>query len=305
MKIAVVGHLCCDLIKQPDGNESKSYGGIFYSVGATANLLGPSDLVQPVFGVGKSDYDDVIALLEKFGNVDTSTVYRMNGPTNQVTLTYETPGNRVECSRHISEPIPLKKIQSTLSADMILINMISGFDISLETLDEIRMEIREDRIPVYLDIHCLVCGLNPDFTRYYRPLDAWRRWLFMLHGVQMNEKEAGSVTDEIADEVVLARQILALNTKVLNITRGSRGSTVFVDEHKQVKRYDVPAIDPEKAVDTTGCGDVYAAAYCVGYLRSKDIRQAAQFASEAASYNARFPGANGIASLSELRSTLK
>jgi len=83
-----MGHLCFDLIKHSDGNESSSYGGIFYSVGALANLLSPNDLVVPVFGVGKSDYDSVIALLDKYGNVDTSAIYRMNGPTNQVTLTY-------------------------------------------------------------------------------------------------------------------------------------------------------------------------------------------------------------------------
>jgi sugar/nucleoside kinase (ribokinase family) len=304
MKIAVVGHLCLDLIKRSDGNESKSYGGIFYSVGALANLLGPDDVVLPVFGVGKADYDSVISLLEKWGKVDTSGIYRMNGPTNQVTLSYEPSGQRIECSRHISEPIPLKKIEPALSADMILINMISGFDITLETLDEIRMEVREERIPIYIDIHCLVCGVNPDYTRFYRPLDMWRRWFFMLHGVQMNEKEVLSVTNEITDEIVLARQILALNTKVLHITRGSRGSTIFIDEHKQVRRYDMPAVDPEKAVDPTGCGDVYAAAYCVEYIKSKDIHKATQFANTAASYNARFPGANGIESLSELSSRL-
>jgi sugar/nucleoside kinase (ribokinase family) len=304
VKIAVLGHLCYDLIKHPDGNESRSYGGIFYSVGALANLLGPNDLVVPVFGAGKSDYDDVIELLNKYGNVDTSEIYRMNGPTNQVTLTYGTSGDRIECSKYISEPIPMKKIRPVLSVDMVLINMISGFDISLETLDEIRMEVREDRTPIYLDIHCLVCGVNPDFTRFYRPLDMWRRWLFMLHGVQMNEKESASMTNEVTDETVLARQVLALNTKVLHITRGSRGSTIFVDEHKQVKRFDILGVDPEKAVDSTGCGDVYAAAYCVWFLRSKEIQEAAQFANLAASYNARVPGAIGIDSLSELRSTL-
>jgi sugar/nucleoside kinase (ribokinase family) len=304
VKIAVMGHLCFDLIKHSDGNESSSYGGIFYSVGALANLLSPNDLVVPVFGVGKSDYDSVIALLDKYGNVDTSAIYRMNGPTNQVTLTYGASGNRIECSRYISESIPIKKIQPALSADMILINMISGFDITLEVLDEIRMEVREEQTPIYLDIHCLVCGVNPDYTRFYRPLDMWRRWLFMLHGVQMNENEAMSLADEVRDETVLTRQVLALNTKVLHVTRGSRGSTIFVNEHKQVKRYDIPAVEPEKVVDATGCGDVYAAAYCVEYLRSKEIHKAAKFANEAASFNARFPGANGIDSLSELRSTL-
>jgi sugar/nucleoside kinase (ribokinase family) len=302
VKIAVVGHLCLDIIRHSDGKETKSYGGIFYSVGALANLLKPGDVISPVFGVGKNDYDSLVSHIENWKNVDTSGIYRMNGHTNQVTLTYEPSGQRIECSKHISEPIPFKKIEPVLSTDMILINMISGFDITLETLDEIRMKTREDRIPIYLDIHCLVCGVNPDYTRFYRPLDMWRRWLFMLHGVQMNEKEATCITNEIKDEIVLARQILALDTKVLHITRSSRGSTIFVDDHKQVKRYDIPAFDPEKAVDTTGCGDVYAAAYCTGYLKLMDIEKATQFANMIASYNARFPGAKGLDALSEVNS---
>ena len=214
MQIAVVGHVCSDIIKLSDGSETKSYGGIFFAVGALANLLGPNDAVLPVFGVGKADYDAVLSLLENYKNVDTSGMYRINGPTNQVTLTYSPSGDRIECSQNIAEPIPIKKIQPVLSANMILINMISGFDITLDTLDEIRMAVREERTPVYLDVHTLLCGVNPDCTRFFRPLDMWRRWVFMLHGVQMNEKEAGTITSETTDESVLARQILALNTKV-------------------------------------------------------------------------------------------
>lgn len=304
MQITVVGHICFDIIKYPDGKENQSYGGIFYTVAALANLLGQDDVVIPVFGVGKSDYDEVISLLNKYGNVDTSAIYRMNGKTNQVTLTYQSDNCRVECSKNISEEIPIKKIRPTLSSDMIIINMISGFDISLETLDEIRIHVREENKPIYMDIHCLVCGVNPDFTRFYRPLEGWRRWLFMLHGVQMNEKEAKALTNEFSDENILASHILALNTNVLHITRGERGSTIYVNEHKNVKRYDFNPIKPEKAVDTTGCGDVYAAAYSVSYLKWKDIIKASSYANEVASFNAQFPGSSGINELSKFKSKL-
>ena len=301
MKITVIGHLCLDIIEQPDGNETQSYGGIFFCVSALANLLGKNDTVVPVFGVGKTDYDEFIERLKQYPNVDTSGIFRFNGLTNRVSLIYSTKEKRTECSKHISEPIPWKRIRPYLNTNMVLVDMISGFDITLETLDEIRIEVREKQTPIYLDIHCLVSGLKYDFTRFYRPLETWRRWLFMLHGVQMNEKEAASVSIEQFDEPTLAKHLLALNTKALHITHGERGSTVYINEHKQIKRIDIPGIEPEKAADTTGCGDVFAAAYCAHYMRSKDINASADFANLVASFNAQLPGSIEIEKLSKFR----
>jgi sugar/nucleoside kinase (ribokinase family) len=298
MTITVIGHVCFDVIEYPTGDEIQSYGGIFFSVAALANLLGQNDKVFPVFGIGKSDYDSLIERLQVYPNVDTSGIFKFNGPTNQVRLLYSSKEKRIECSKQISEPIPWKRIRPFLESDMILINMISGFDITLETLDEIRMEIREKHTPIYLDVHCLACGINPDFTRFFRPIDTWRRWFFMLHGVQMNDDEAANISPERSDNATLAKHILALNTKTLHITRGEHGTTVFINENKNIKRSDIAGIEPENAVDTTGCGDVFSAAYCSYYLKKKDIIASTEFANKVASFNTRIPGSKEIDRLS-------
>ena len=294
MTITVIGHFCFDVIEHPSGDEIHSYGGIFFSVAALASLLGQHDTVFPIFGVGKADYDSLIERLKAHPNVNTSGIFKFNDLTNKVRLIYSSKEKRIECSKHISEPIPWKRIRPFLESDMILVNMISGFDITLETLDEIRMEIREKQTPIYLDVHCLACGINPDFTRFFRPIDTWRRWFFMLHGVQMNEDEAANISLERFDDATLAKHILALNTKTLHITRGERGSTVFINENKNIKRFDIAGIEPEKAVDTTGCGDVFAAAYCVHYLKTKDVVASTEFANKVASFNAQILGSKEI-----------
>jgi sugar/nucleoside kinase (ribokinase family) len=179
--------------------------------------------------------------------------------------------------------------------------MISGFDLTLETLDMLRMEIRDDRTPIYLDVHCLPYGVNGDCTRIPRPVDTWRRWLFMLHATQMNETELTTLPPGQINERSFATHVLALNTEVLHITKGERGSVLYTSEHKHIKQNDFPAFEPEKVVDTTGCGDVFGAAYCAYYLRSKDIIASTRFANRVASLNAQFPGSEGLDKLSVYR----
>jgi len=301
MKIAVIGHLCLDCIRHADGRETRSYGGIFFSVATLANLLGPAETVMPVFGVGKADYEELIERLKSYPNVDTSGVYRFGGPTNHVELMYSSLEQRVERSQNIAEPIPMKKIRPFLTADMILVNMISGFDITIETLDEIRMDARDAHTPMYLDVHSLTLGIEADFTRFHRPVELWRRWLFMLHAVQMNDEEAAILTAERLDEAALARHTLALNTKALLITRGARGCTAFIDDRKHVGRTDIEAVAPADALDPTGCGDVFAAAYCARYMSSRDVLTSVRFANTVAGFKAHLSGSEHIDALARFR----
>lgn len=301
MKITIIGHLCLDVIHHPDETETQSYGGIFFSVATLANLLGNQDTVLPVFGVGEKEYEAFLERIKVYPNVDTSGIFKFNGQTNQVRLFYKEGVERVECSKHISEPIPWKKIKSKLDSDIVLVNMISGFDVTLETLDEIRLAIRDDRVPLYLDVHSLSLGIKEDFTRFRRPLEAWRRWLFMLHGVQMNEQEAAGLTMEDFDEPTLAKQILALNTKILALTRAERGFSGFIDDRKHVLRVDGEGVNPGLARDSTGCGDVFAAAYCAHYCYTKNIQESLEFANRVAAAKSQYPGSVEIDRLKEFR----
>ena len=301
MTITIIGHLCLDVIHHANGAETQSYGGIFFSIATAANLLSSNDTVYPVFGIGKGEYDAFIERLRIYPNVDTSSIYKFNAPTNQVHLRYKNDKERVECSKYIAEPIPWKRIRPYIDSDIILLNMISGFDISLETLDEIRMDVREKHTPIYMDVHSLTLGINEDFTRFHRPVENWRRWLFMLHGVQMNEEEAAILSTEQFNESNFAKQALALNTKALIITRGERGCSAFIDDRKHIQHTDIPGVAIQKPVDPTGCGDVFAAAYCAQYGKSKNIIESIQIANRIAAFKAQFAGSTAIDKLSQFR----
>ena len=88
--------------------------------------------------------------------------------------------------------------------------MISGFDITLETLDLIRMEVRDQGTPIHFDFHSLTLGIDADDKRFRRPLPDWRRWCFMLHSIQLSEQEALGLTTERYNEEDLVNQLMPL-----------------------------------------------------------------------------------------------
>lgn len=301
MKITVIGHLCLDSIRHADGRVTESWGGIYFSLATLAHLLPPGDTVVPVFGVGKNEHAKFMEHLASFPNVDTSGIFRMPGPTNSVSLSYDSPARRTEVSRDIPEPIPWKRIQPACDSDLILVNMISGFDLTLETLDEIRMRTREKQTPVFFDVHSLTLGLRHNAERFHRPVELWRRWLFMLHTVQMNAEEVSVLSPERYDEENLVKQALALNTHALSITRGGDGCSLFINNKKHIIRRDFAAAATGDTVDPTGCGDVFGAAYCAHLVHSGDIAGAVEYANTVAADKATISGSAELGRISRHR----
>ena len=55
----------------------------------------------------------------------------------------------------------------------------------------------------------------------------------------------------------------------------------------------IPAYVPDKVVSTTGAGDTYVAGFMTGLAEGMSMREAATFASAAASFTVEVPGASG------------
>jgi sugar/nucleoside kinase (ribokinase family) len=304
MNIAVIGHLCLDEIhfSQSAGNGSttrEGFGGILFSVATLSSLAGPDDVIFPVFGVGDKEYEEFKHTLGAFPNVDASGVFKFKGNTNRVLSFYDADNkSRTECPKHISDPIPFAKIKPYLDADGILINMESGFDITLETLDAIRMTVRDARTPIHFDFHSLTLGIDQESKRFRRPLTDWRRWCFMLNSIQMNQEEALGLTAEHYDEPTLVNQLMPLMVNALVITRGDRGATAILQENKKLTYCQVPGVSRGPVLDTNGCGDVFGAAFFYHSLHNKNYAGSAEFANQAAALKSTFVGVEGIRGVS-------
>jgi len=307
MKLTVVGHLCLDTIMSAaaqdagDGAHSMNeLGGIFYTVVSLAHLMEKGDTLSPVFGVGENDYERVIDFVAALPRVNAKGIFKFKGKTNQVYLSYDKKGeHRIECSAHISQPIPYAKIKPHLDADGILVNMISGFDLTLETLDQIRMEVRDRRTPMHFDFHSLTLGIDQDSKRFRRPLPDWRRWCFMMNAVQMSGEEARGLTVERYSEEDLIHQLMTLMVNNMLITRGAEGLTIIEQHNKKLTRHDIPAAGIKDAIDPTGCGDVLGAAFLYFLLKTQDVRQAGELASQIAGLNATAAGSSALKTIPE------
>jgi len=303
MKIAIIGHLARDIfhLGGSGGEDSEktveSYGGIFYSLATLTGLLSPADKVFPVFGVPEEEYDSLLERLRRYENAETKGIFTLNGELNQVHYFKGPAGARTECSKDIAPPIPFSRIKPFLDVDGVLIDMASGFDIALETLDQIRMQVREEKAPIHFDFHMLTRGVDRNQNRFPRPLTDWRRWCFMISSAQMSEEEASGLSAERYDEPTLINQLMPLMVNALVITRGERGATLIRQEHKKLFRHEIPAHTTITPVDTTGCGDVYGAAFFFEYLKSRDFLKAASLASRAAAIKSTFLGVDGLDTL--------
>jgi sugar/nucleoside kinase (ribokinase family) len=300
MKLLVVGHLCLDVIHPVEGPEVQSYGGITHAVATLASLAGKADTVVPVFGVHRGDYGDLMEHLAQFPNVETGGIFKTDEPTNTVHLYYKDRTTRVECSKNIARPIPYEKIRRHLSVDGILVNMISGFDIDLETLDHIRMAVRGHDIPIHFDYHSLTLGVRENAERFRRPVVDWRRWAFMTDTIQMNEEEMSGLTVERSTEARTVGHLLTLSVKGVVVTRGERGATLYTSDRKHVVRREIPGIQIEPVVDPTGCGDIFGAAFFLHYVRTSDMAGAAAYANGIAAATVRSSGIQSLQALKDV-----
>jgi sugar/nucleoside kinase (ribokinase family) len=297
MTITVIGHVCIDQYQGPKGTHEQ-WGGILYSLLTLANLMGEGDTVRPVCSVGASDFDTLMQLLGRYPTIDTSGIYTTDEPTNRVMLLYHQNGeHRTECSHRIAAPIPWTRIKPFVQADGILINMVSGFDITLETLDHLRMEARKKGTPLHLDLHSLTLGVDSTAERFRRPVPEWRRWCFGMNSVQVSEEEAAGLTTEGYDEAALINQLLSLMVNAFIITRGARGLTLITHAKKTLTRHDIAGTTAGTAVDPTGCGDVFGAAWLYSWLKTQDARAAAHFANCAAAWKASVRGVEALDAL--------
>jgi hypothetical protein len=111
----------------------------------------------------------------------------------------------------------------------------------------------------------------PDVSRIIGPWDL----------IVLSHEEAAAIGD-LSAWTKLAR--------VLAVTQGGHGATIYSEGSEK----HVPAFLPQQVVDTTGAGDVWAAAFAIRFLETRSITEAGRFASAAGAICVSRRGLRGV-----------
>ena len=310
MKYLVIGEPCVDMIHRSGGKVIHSYGGILYSVISLSVLSKKDDIIYPLMNLGEDEFESITGILNEYPNIDISGVNKVNHPTRKVNLYYDNYNSgksaRMEQSTLPTYRLDFEFIEGFLNeTDAILVNMISGVDITLDTFKNIRKSF--DGL-IHIDIHNLVMKTNDDGSREHTNLLEWRDWCRIPTTIQLNEFEILSLSRTIKNEYEVVEEILVNlknDVRGIIITRGQKGVSGFQKTEKifgkekffDLDREDVSAVENPHFVDSTGCGDVFAASFILDYSRNKDFKKSLHFATRIASFNASLEGISDLIKL--------
>lgn len=310
-RLGVIGSFVWDIIHGRDPRQLpvEEWGGITYALGAFEAALGDGWEIVPIVKVGSDLAPRARDFLQGLRRVSADAApIEVPHPNNRVSLHYQSAERRFE---KLTGGVPgwnwlgLKPLLGDV--DALYINLISGFELDLETAQLIRSHFNG---PIYCDLHSLLLAVQPDGVRTLQPLPNPAAWCRCFDIIQVNEDEMQMMAP---DPLALAAIAMGAGVSVLNVTMGSRGVVYFAapgfDTLADLNRS--PLGPPAGAVrtalhaaahtrdisggDPTGCGDVWGATYFSRLLAGNSLDSSMHAASLAAARNVDHRGATGLA----------
>jgi sugar/nucleoside kinase (ribokinase family) len=279
MKLLVIGNTVVDTIDF-NGEIAVKPGGIFYTITALNNFKEKQDKISLVTAIDKKHYllfeNEYKKLDEKiFENVES---------VPKVWLKVEKHSERHEKYENINQNLSFN-IKDLNLYDGILINMITGFDIALKQLKEIRKNYNGI---IYFDVHTFSRGLDKDFKRNFRAIPGFNEWAENLDIVQVNKSELLTLSEKKNEEEII-KEVLSYGIKYLIVTLEEKGAKIFFKENDEVKSIYQPAIKVD-INNKIGCGDVFGAVFFYSYISQgfKNIDNALRLANIAAGCTASY-----------------
>ncbi|HTR79329.1 MAG TPA: PfkB family carbohydrate kinase [Gemmatimonadaceae bacterium] len=312
-RVGVIGTFVWDVIhgRDPRAEPVEEWGGIAYALaGLDAALPGDWQIV-PVMKVGRDLAARAYEYMRTLKHLaPDAALIEVPYANNRVELRYVSDERRSEV---LTGGVPgwswlgLKPALDTARVDALYVNLLSGWELDLETARLLRQHFRG---PIYCDLHMLVTAVQPSGLRTPRDLPNAAEWCACFDLIQVNEDEMASMA---SDPMALAATALGAGARCLVVTLGKRGAVFFaapdfdrIDDVRRPRTLGAmvgpirTAIVPPESVkpehgDPTGCGDVWGATHFSRLLAGDKLGEAILAAHRAAAKNVDHRGASGLA----------
>jgi len=273
MKLLVIGHSVLDFINSA-GAQNISAGGIFYTISVLNRLKSNDD---EIFLITQYDDETYNYFKPEFEKVNKKYLQKVE-KIPRVHLNMQKETERHESYENVTNNLSLTNLNFN-NFDGILINMITGFDITMDQLKQIRNNYSG---LIYIDIHTLSRGLAKDFMREFRLIPEFESWAKCLDIIQVNQNELFTLSQK-KHEFEIVKEILGFGAKTLCVTKGELGARVYFKDQKEILSYFVAARKINNP-NIIGCGDVFGASFFYSYIRNKDAIDSLTNAVEKAEY---------------------
>ena len=278
MNFLVIGHSVVDKIIDKDRISIKP-GGIFYTIVSLLSQISSNDKVYLCSSIDK---ESEIQFKYAYDRIEKDFLIYINS-IPKVELVVDNVGERKETYSQTAQNLLLPS-NDLNRFDSILINMISGYDISLEQLKHLRKNY--DGL-IYFDVHTFSRGVNKNLNRIFRRIKDFNEWAECIDILQANESELFTLSDK-TNEIAIIREMLSFGIRQIVVTRAEKGATVFFRENGLIKKIHKDVLQV-KVSNKVGCGDVFGAVYFYNYIKNKNVllalQQANLFAGVATTYS--------------------
>jgi hypothetical protein len=274
--------------------EIQSLGGIYYTLIYLSSIFPETWQIIPITYIGHDIYQQVSKFVDQQTNISHAGLIKYNGRNNFVILKYRSKNERIEFSKNPFPPIPFEYIKGHLNCDLIVINMISGWDIGFSTLQKIRNIFSGI---IYLDIHSYLLGRKRNGERYFRKPGDFKEWFDLVDYIQFNASEFKLLNSENLSLKDFYKKYCFSKEKLFNLTLGENGSKSVYWNQNAIKIIAKKAVKTINVKDPTGCGDAFLAGFVFGILTKRGINKSIELANNVAGINCEYFGAPEIHSL--------
>jgi sugar/nucleoside kinase (ribokinase family) len=312
-RVGVIGTFVWDIIhgRDPHSAPVEEWGGIAYTLAGLDAALPAGWEIVPIMKVGEDLAARAYEYLRTLKHLAAdAALIEVPYANNRVELRYFSDERRSEV---LTGGVPgwswlgLRPALDTARVDALYINLLSGWELDLETAQLLRLHFRG---PIYCDLHMLATAVQPSGLRTPRELPNVAEWCACFDVLQVNEDEMAMMAP---DPLALAATALGSGARCLAVTLGKRGAVFFaapdferLDDLRRPRSLGAmvgpvrtalvaPELVKPEDGDPTGCGDVWGATHFSRLLAGDTLGDAIRAANRAGAKNVDHRGASGLA----------